>query len=111
MGIKIYKWLPTDLWKEKKYFNEMIDSEKMKVNIKLTPYFNLHKRQGLIKSEFGYIEIPISNITKNGKRRFFLNGKIIADKNRQENIDLIYKIRNSLENNSTNINIEQNNFL
>jgi len=68
---------------------------------------NLNNEGSITKTGFDTIEIPVSSVNTDGQRQFFLNGKVLQQANQQENIDLIKNIRDSLQNNSIKISIDQ----
>jgi hypothetical protein len=102
-----FRWIPTTLWNDKENFMKKITPGKTSIKMKLTPHINLHKDAGLTTKKFDDIEIPIINMNKNGQIRFFLNGKISPNEDREENINLVEMIKKSLENNPTHLCIPQ----
>lgn len=102
-----FRWVPTNLWKENQIFGTEISTDQIRVKIKLTPYYHKDSDGNLVETELDSLEVPISALNKNKKRRYFLNGTLIDNANTPENIDLIKKIRNSIEYNEDQIQIDQ----
>lgn len=102
-----FRWIPSALWDEAENFGKKINSEKIKINIELTPSFNSNKKGSFTRKNFYSIGTPVSSISMNGQRRFFLNGKVSQNNNLLEHVELVNNIRNSLENNPIKISIEQ----
>lgn len=98
-----FKWIPIALWDKLNEHKKMKITENIKIKIQLTPSFHLDKNGAITKTDFNYLEIPISNFNKKGDIRFFLNGKALYDKD----MYLVQKIQDSLEKNSVIISIDQ----